>query len=155
MIPARTVKQCIQSQVSKTFFKSLSFYRSQNILCRSKFLEPAKKFDCICAGTKTNFTECKIFFLSGKKCLWLPHYVNTFLVWHKKFGPAQNILGPVIGQGICLHKNCTLWFDRKKWWKLLRFLALLEENWHVHMFNEKFSVILCSFRFYHLTFFTL
>ena len=26
---------------------ALSFYRSQNILCLSKFLEPAKKFDCI------------------------------------------------------------------------------------------------------------
>jgi hypothetical protein len=25
-----------------------------------------------------------------------------FLVWHKKFGPAQNILGPVKGQGISL-----------------------------------------------------
>ena len=24
-----------------------------------------------------------------------------FLVWHKIFGPAQNILGPVEGQGIC------------------------------------------------------
>ena len=27
-------------------------------------------------------------------------YVNKFSVWHKKFGPAQNILGPVKGQGI-------------------------------------------------------
>ena len=26
--------------------------------------------------------------------------LNKFLVWHKKFGPAQNILGPVKGQGI-------------------------------------------------------
>jgi hypothetical protein len=25
--------------------------------------------------------------------------VNKFLVWDKKFGPAQNILGPVKGQG--------------------------------------------------------
>ena len=25
---------------------------------------------------------------------------NKFLVWHKKFGLAQNILGPVKGQGI-------------------------------------------------------
>ena len=42
----------------------------------------------------------QIIFLSGTKCLWLPQYVNKFLVWHKKFGPAQNILGPVKGQGI-------------------------------------------------------
>jgi hypothetical protein len=30
----------------------------------------------------------------------MPQYVNKFLVWHKKFGPAQNILGPVKVQGI-------------------------------------------------------
>jgi len=33
----------------------------------------------------------RIIFLSGTKCLRLPQYVNSFLVWHKKFGPAQNI----------------------------------------------------------------
>ena len=54
----------------------------------------------------------QIIFLSGTKCLWLPKYVNKFLVCHKKFGPAQNILGPVKGQGIreyvpepCAHKR--------------------------------------------------
>ena len=41
----------------------------------------------------------QIIFLSGPKCLWLPQCVNKFLVWHKKFGPAQNILEPVKGQG--------------------------------------------------------
>ena len=41
----------------------------------------------------------QIIFLSGTKCLLLPQYVNKFLAWHKKFGPAQNILGPVKGQG--------------------------------------------------------
>ena len=48
---------------------ALSIYRSQNVLCGSKFFEPAQKFDCIyclfknfCAGTKTNFTECKSSF---------------------------------------------------------------------------------------------
>ena len=29
---------------------------------------------------------------------------DKFLVLHKKFGPAQNIFGPVKGQGINLHK---------------------------------------------------
>ena len=38
-------------------------------------------------------TECKLSFC-------LAQYVNKVLVWHKKFGPAQNILGPVKGQGI-------------------------------------------------------
>ena len=44
----------------------------------------------------------QIIFLYGTKCLWLPQYVNKFLVWHKKFGPAQTILGPVKGQGTIL-----------------------------------------------------
>jgi hypothetical protein len=30
----------------------------------------------------------------------MPQYVNKFLFWQKKFGPAQNILEPVKGQGI-------------------------------------------------------
>ena len=34
----------------------------------------------------------------------MPQYVNKFLVWHKTFGPAQNILGPVKGQGISYSK---------------------------------------------------
>ena len=58
----------------------------------------------------------QIIFLSGTKCLRLPQYVNKFLVWHKKFGPAQNILGPVKGQGI---RQC----DEKKL-ELLNFLVL-------------------------------
>ena len=49
-----------------------------------------------------------IIFLSGTKCLWLPQYVNKFLVWHKKFGPAKNILGPVKGQGMWLKKLLVL-----------------------------------------------
>ena len=42
----------------------------------------------------------QIIFLYGTKCLRLPQNVYKFLVWHKKFGPAQNILEPVKGQGI-------------------------------------------------------
>ena len=41
----------------------------------------------------------QIISLSGTKYLWLPQYVNKFLVWHKKIGPAQSIFGPVKGQG--------------------------------------------------------
>jgi hypothetical protein len=39
------------------------------------------------------------------KFLWLPQYVNKFLVLQKKFGLAQNILGPVKGQGIRFRKS--------------------------------------------------
>ena len=42
----------------------------------------------------------QIIFLPGTKYLWLPEYVNKFLDWHKKFGPSQNILETVKGQGI-------------------------------------------------------
>ena len=42
----------------------------------------------------------QIIFWSGTKCFWLAQYVNKFLVQQKKFGLAQNILGPVKGQGI-------------------------------------------------------
>ena len=31
---------------------------------------------------------------------WHKMFVGRFLVWHKTYGPAQNILGPVKGQGI-------------------------------------------------------
>ena len=45
---------------------ALSFYKSQNVLCWSKFFVPAQKFDCLfknfCAGSKTNLTECKSSF---------------------------------------------------------------------------------------------
>ena len=34
-------------------------------------------------------------------------YVDKFLFWHKKFGPVQNILGPVKGRGI------KTWFYKK------------------------------------------
>ena len=37
-------------------------------------------------------------FSATPKSLWLAQYVNQFLVWHKKFGPAQNILRPVEGR---------------------------------------------------------
>jgi hypothetical protein len=45
----------------------------------------------------------QIIFWSGTKYLRLAQYENKFLVRHKKFRPAQNILGPVKGQGISLY----------------------------------------------------
>ena len=58
------------------------------------------------AAQKT-FYWMQIIILSGTKCLWLPQYINKILVWHKKFGPVQNILGPIKGQGISFFK-CSL-----------------------------------------------
>ena len=64
------------------------------------FFSQSKNLTAFSAVTKKQFYSMQIIFLSGTKCLWLPQYVNRFLVWHKNFWPAQNILGPVKGQGI-------------------------------------------------------
>ena len=45
-------------------------------------------------------------------------YLNEFLVWHKKFEPAQNILGPVKGQGIRNDAE-SLISDTQVFWILL------------------------------------
>ena len=68
----------------------------------------------------------QIIFLSGTKCLWLPQNVNKFLVWHKKFGRAQNILGPVKGQGIN-----TLVFIFLIWTILDAGAEILQKVWFV------------------------
>ena len=119
---------------------ALSFYRSQNILCRSKFFVPAQKFDCIYAlsfyrsqnvlgwckffvpdqkfiyvhivaitnilcQTKRWFAFSKIGFCASTKVFEEALNAVKFLGWLKKFGPAQNILVPVKGQGINLFQN--------------------------------------------------
>ena len=83
----------------------------------------------------------KIIFWSGTKSLGPAQYVNKCLVRQKKFGPAQNNLGPVEGQGnskfifcastkyfrtcrrtrhkrfyICkINKNLRVWLAISKW----------------------------------------
>ena len=116
---------------------ALSFYRSQNVLCRYKFFEPAQKYDWtyylfknFCAGTKNNFTECKSSFcLAQNLCDCHNMYVNKFFVWHKKFGPAQNILGPVKRQGITvlIYIMCQILFNGH-WVPTLQYCAPSLEN---------------------------
>ena len=62
----------------------LTFIPLQKVLCRHK----------------NWIYYMKIIFWSGTKNLGLVQYVNQYLAWHKKFGPAQNVLGLVKGQGI-------------------------------------------------------
>ena len=70
------------------------------------FLSQPKNLTAFSASSKTfvpaqkQFHWMQIIFLFGTKCLWLPQFVKEFLVWHKKFAPAQNIFGPVKWQGI-------------------------------------------------------
>ena len=51
-------------------------------------------------SSKNQFYWIQIIFLSSTKCMWLPQNVDKIFVWQKKIGPAQNILGPLNGQGI-------------------------------------------------------
>ena len=106
----------------------MSFYRSQNVLCRSKFFEPAQKFDCknFCASTK--------FFEEALNAV-------KFLDWLKIFGPAQNILGPVKGQGIPVLEHLFLF-----WNVLFLFWNVLFLFWNVpSCFKTPFSCFQTSF----------
>ena len=90
-------------QVAKCFVPVQIFCVSPKIWLH---LVPLQKLLC---RHKNRFYWMQIIFLSGTKCLWLAQYVNNSLVWHKKFGPAQNILRPLKGQGIN-SLNSVLWF---------------------------------------------
>ena len=81
-------------QVQKCFVLVQIFCASPKIWLH---LVPLQKLLC---WHKNQFYWMQIIFLSGTKCLWLPQYINICLVWHKRFGPAQNILGPVKGQSM-------------------------------------------------------
>ena len=91
-------------QVTKCFVPVQIFWASPKIWLH---LVPLQKLLC---RHKNQFYWMQIIFLSGTKCLWLPQYINKFLVWHKKFGSAQNILGPVKGQGIKALKTLYFYF---------------------------------------------
>ena len=82
------------------FTCALSLYRSQNVLGWSKFFAPDQKFIYIlwqshtfCAGQKDDLPFVKLVFYAGTK-------VFEKALNEVKFGPAQNSLGPVKGQGI-------------------------------------------------------
>ena len=52
-----------------------------------------------CARQKDDLHSVKLFFCAGTKVFEEALNAVKFLGWLKKFGPAQNILGPVKGQG--------------------------------------------------------
>ena len=56
------------------------------------FLSQPKNLTAFSASSKTFGPVQKTILLNA----------NHLFVWHKKFGPAQNILGPVKGHGISL-----------------------------------------------------
>ena len=88
---------------------ALSFYRSQTVLGWSKFFVPDQKSIYIlwqsqtfCARQKDDLHSVKLVFVPATKFFEEALNAVKFLVWLKKFGSAQNILGPVKGQGIQL-----------------------------------------------------
>ena len=56
-----------------------------------------------------------IYVMTVSSYAWDNNYVNKFLVWQKRFGPAQNILGPVKGQGIKI--NIILGLPHGSFWR--------------------------------------
>ena len=82
---------------------ALSFYRFQKVLGWSKSFVPDQKFikilwqsQTFCAKQKDDLHSAKLVFVPAKEAL----NAVKFLGWLKIFGLAQNILGPVKGQGI-------------------------------------------------------
>ena len=89
-------------------------FTGHKIFCAGpNILSQPKNLTAFSASLKTFVLAQKPILLNANhlfvwpKCLLLPQYVNRFLVWHKKFGPAQKILGPVQGQGISLFSVST------------------------------------------------
>ena len=95
----KTILFCIVTITIDPFviFYALSFYKFQNVLCQSKFLSQPKNLPAFSASSKT--------FVPAQKPILLN--ANHLFVWHKKFGPAQNILEPVKGPGISLKSNLS------------------------------------------------
>ena len=68
------------------------------------FLSQLKNLIGFSASSKTFMPAQKtILFNTNHLFVWYKMFVTAtirkkILVWHKKFGPAQNILGPVKGQ---------------------------------------------------------
>ena len=84
------------------------FKGPKNILYWSKSFLPDQKSIYIlwqskifCARQKNDLHSVKLFFCAGTKIFEEALNAVKFLGWLKKFGPAQNSLRPVKGQGIC------------------------------------------------------
>ena len=67
------------------------------------FFGPDQKINCIYFLHKT-FCNNKTSEFSS---FGLAHYENPYLAWHKTFGSAQNILGPVEGRGTRVFNSIT------------------------------------------------
>ena len=76
------------------------FWYGLNFLRQTKNLFHIVAVTNILCQTKIWFAFSKIVFCAGTKLFEEALNAIKFSGWLKKFGPAQNILGPVKGQGI-------------------------------------------------------
>ena len=84
-------------------------FTGRKMFCASpNFLSQPKNLTAFSASSKTFVPAQKTILLNANhlfvwhKMFVTGQYINNLLVRHKKFGPAQNILRPVKGQGIRL-----------------------------------------------------
>ena len=65
-----------------------------------KFIYILWQSQTFCARQKDDLHSVKLVVVPAQKVFEAALYAVKFLGWLKKFGPAQNILRPVKGQGI-------------------------------------------------------
>jgi hypothetical protein len=108
----------------------------------ANLLSQPKNLTAFSASSKTFFRHKNLFywmqilFLSGTKCLWLAHYVYKFLGWLKKFGPAQNILGPVEGQG----NSCLQFSLCNKMSDVDHEIIMCHKTNYIHLFQNSYNL---------------
>ena len=90
------IRQKIRNQ-HQVFTNALSFYRSQNVLCWSKFFVLDQKFIYIlcqlkrfCARPIDDLHSVKLVFWAGTKVYEEALNAIKFLDWLQTFGPAQS-----------------------------------------------------------------
>ena len=101
--------------------------------------------------TKRWFAVSKIGFCASTKLFEEALNAFKFLGRQKTFGPAQNILGPVKGQGICLHRSWRQFIAHEnflhsiingfifKEWFLFAPPKTTTNNWRINVRNQDTS----------------
>ena len=133
------------------------FCAGPNVLSQSKDLI------AFSASSKTFVPPQKPILLNANHLLvWHKMFVtgtnvNKFLVRHKKFGPAQNILGPLKGQGVSLYLQSLLTRENLekdkneiKQWILVTLSSyrffLFSQNYSPFRMHTPFFRVFCTYK---------
>ena len=114
------------------------FFASPNFLSQPKNLTSSKTFVPAQISILLNANHLFVW----HKSLWLAHNVNKFLVQHKKFGPAQNILGPVKGQGLRVLIGSSRFNNAMSW--LLSYIYTLVKSSRIYTGQYTFPILLLN-----------